>query len=155
MVRGGHGNLCCRFALYIYVCVCVRVCERERERERNKVSFLCLIAYQPLCVIWYPNSCRRTVRILFNPLMGDKWDHTFPKGISTKVNMVVRLEFEPTSDDVTVQHLSYYAQRTSQGKSGKSTYFTRTIKMILLPKTNLHERQIIAMIYVRNQYAWF
>ena len=34
---------------------------------------------------------------------GDKWVHTFPKGISPKVNVIARLEFELATYDVAVQ----------------------------------------------------
>ena len=35
--------------------------------------------------------------------------HTFPKGISPKVNVIVQLEFELAYYDVAVQHVSHYA----------------------------------------------
>ena len=37
-----------------------------------------------------------TVVVLFNPLVKDKWVYNFPKGISSKVNWIKRLEFELT-----------------------------------------------------------
>ena len=39
--------------------------------------------------------------------------HSFPKGISSKVNVIARLEFELTNNDVAVQHLSHYIMGTS------------------------------------------
>ena len=52
------------------------------------VWFLCLLAYQPSWVILCKSHpCRRTAVVLFNPLLGGK-------GISPKVKMLVRLEFE-------------------------------------------------------------
>ena len=38
--------------------------------------------------------------------------HTFPKGISPKVNVLAQLEFELTYYDVAVQHISHYAMST-------------------------------------------
>ena len=42
----------------------------------------------------------------------DKKVLTFPKGISPKVNVIVWLDFEPTSYDVVVQHVSFYTPET-------------------------------------------
>ena len=42
----------------------------------------------------------------------DKGVHTFPKGISPKVNVIVRLKFELTYNGVTVQHVSHYTTET-------------------------------------------
>ena len=44
------------------------------------------------------------VVLLFNPLLGDKAVHAFPKGISLKVNIIAQLEFELTHYDVAVHH---------------------------------------------------
>ena len=41
--------------------------------------------------------------------VGDKLVHTFPKGISLKVNVIARLEFELTYYDAAVQHISHYS----------------------------------------------
>ena len=41
--------------------------------------------------------------LLFNPFLGSLEDHAFPKGISPKMNVVARLEFEITYYDVLVQ----------------------------------------------------
>ena len=38
--------------------------------------------------------------------------HTFPKGICTKVNVIVRREFELTYYDFAVQHFNHYTTRT-------------------------------------------
>ena len=38
--------------------------------------------------------------------------HIFPKGICPKVNVIVRLEFEPAYYDFAVQHFNYNATRT-------------------------------------------
>ena len=35
--------------------------------------------------------------------------HTFSKSISSKVNVIARLEFEPADDHVDVQHVNHYA----------------------------------------------
>ena len=50
---------------------------------------------------------------LFNPQLADKGVHTFPKGISLKFNVIVRLEFKIAYYDVAVQHVSYYATGTT------------------------------------------
>ena len=73
------------------------------------VCFLCLMVYQPSWIIQFWNHpCRRTVVVLFNPeLWEDKGVHTFPKGISPKVNVITWLEFKLA--DYNVQH---YATRT-------------------------------------------
>ena len=42
-------------------------------------------------------------------MVGIKWVHTFPKGISLKVNVIVQLEFELVLYDATVQHVNHYA----------------------------------------------
>ena len=39
---------------------------------------------------------------------GIKWGHTFPNGISPKVNVIVRLEVEHASYDVADQNISHY-----------------------------------------------
>ena len=47
----------------------------------------------------------RKLVVLFNPYLamaGDKRVHTFPKGISPKVNVIARLEFELINYDVVV-----------------------------------------------------
>ena len=48
--------------------------------------------------------------VLFNPslVVGDKEIHILPKGISVKVNAIVRFEFEPVYNDVSVKHVSHY-----------------------------------------------
>ena len=52
--------------------------------------------------------CGRTAVVLFNPwLVGDKGFHSFPKDISSKMNVIERLEFELTYDDVIVQQVSH------------------------------------------------
>ena len=52
--------------------------------------------------------------VLFNPLPeGDKGVSIFPKGISLKVNVIARLEFELASYDVAVQLVNDYASGIS------------------------------------------
>ena len=46
------------------------------------------------------------------PAMGKKRVLTFPKGISSKVNAIVRLEFEITYFEAAVKHFSHYVTRT-------------------------------------------
>ena len=46
--------------------------------------------------------------ILFNPLLGYKGLHTFPKSIRLKVNIMASLEFELAYYDFAVEHLSHY-----------------------------------------------
>ena len=45
--------------------------------------------------------------VLFNPNLGDKGIHTFPKVISPKVNAPVLPEFERADYDATVLHVSH------------------------------------------------
>ena len=53
---------------------------------------------------------------------GDKEVHIFPKGISPKVNVIVRLEFELA----VVQYFSYYAiVRRERKKSGDNDQMWR------------------------------
>ena len=44
---------------------------------------------------------------------GDKGVHTFPKSISLKVNVIVRLEFELAYYNVADQHVNHYTKSTS------------------------------------------
>ena len=79
------------------------------------------MAYHPSWVIQYQShSCRRTVVILFNQLLGYNGAHTFSKSISPKVNATARLGFELAYCDVTEQQLSHYVLYfTLQGKENK------------------------------------
>ena len=56
-----------------------------------------------------------------------RWDkevHTFPNGISPKVNVMVRLEFELIYYDVTVQQVNNSATETSSlNVSGENNQF--------------------------------
>ena len=72
--------------------------------------FLCIMAYQ---ISWFIlcqcHHCRRTVEVLFNPQLGGiKEFIPFSKGISLKVNVILRLGFELSNYDVTIQHFSHY-----------------------------------------------
>ena len=49
-----------------------------------------------------PKATIRTLVVLFNPWLGDKGVHAFPKGINPKVNVIGRLEFELAYSDVGV-----------------------------------------------------
>ena len=40
------------------------------------------------------------------------WFHTFPKGFSLKMNLIVRLEFKLAYFEAAVQYLSHYATKT-------------------------------------------
>ena len=42
--------------------------------------------------------------------------HTYPKVISPKINVMARLEFELSYDDVEVQHMSHNATRVPTDK---------------------------------------
>ena len=42
--------------------------------------------------------------ILFNPLLGEKGVNTFSKGMSPSVNVLSRLEFELTHNDVAINY---------------------------------------------------
>ena len=74
--------------------------------------FLFLKAYQPLSDIQYKKILWMTIVLLFKPYLGNKGLHTFPKGISPKMNVIARLEFEFASYNVTVQHVNYYTVGT-------------------------------------------
>ena len=50
--------------------------------------------------------------VLFNPQLGSgEVIHTFPKVISPKVNIIMRLEFELAHNNAIVQHVRHYATR--------------------------------------------
>ena len=53
----------------------------------------------------------------------EKGVHTFPKGISLKVNVIARLEFELAYYDSAVQRFNYYSTRISP-KSSRIIMFT-------------------------------
>ena len=77
------------------------------------VWFLCLMTYQPSWFIKYQSHrCRRTAVVLFNPWLGNKWIHTFPKGNSRKVNVITWLEFELVYLEVGAKLFDLYATRT-------------------------------------------
>ena len=66
------------------------------------------MAYQPSWVIQCQSySCKTAAAVLFNPQLGNKGVHTFPKSISSKVNEITRLVFELAYFEATVQHFSY------------------------------------------------
>ena len=56
--------------------------------------------------------CRKTVEILFNPLLGDKWVLTFYKVICLKVKIPVCLVFEFIYFEVAVQHFIFNMTKT-------------------------------------------
>ena len=49
--------------------------------------------------------------IQFNPYLGDKEVHAFPKSITLKVNVITWLEFELYYFKTTAQFFSHYASR--------------------------------------------
>ena len=62
---------------------------------------------------WYKNSCD-TIQHMWG------WGvHAFPNGISPNMNVIMRLEFEFASNDVSVQFFSY-------GNSFNNAYDTNT-----------------------------
>ena len=75
----------------------------------NLVWFLCSMVYQPFCVVYCQSHSWRIV-VLFKPITGQMEErvHTFPKGMSPNVNLIVRLEFELAYYVVAVQHMSHY-----------------------------------------------
>ena len=50
-----------------------------------------------------------TLISLFNPHLGDKWVHTFPKHLNPKVKTIAWLEFELAYYDNAIQRVSHYA----------------------------------------------
>ena len=46
--------------------------------------------------------------VLFNPLQVDKGVHTFPKGISPKMNVAAHIVFKLAYDNVPVQSLNVW-----------------------------------------------
>ena len=49
----------------------------------------------------------KIVVVLFNPHLGDKGVHSFPEGISPKVNVIERLEFELVYFKAAIQHFNH------------------------------------------------
>ena len=45
--------------------------------------------------------------MLFNPYLGGKAVHTFPKGICPKVIVIARLQFELTYNDFAIHHFNH------------------------------------------------
>ena len=86
-----------------------------------------IMKYVYLDYITYESHyCKRTVVMLFSPLMEVNKDvHTFFKGISLKVNVIARLEFELAYYKVAVQHFSY-------NNRGKSPLFSLEFSFLLL-----------------------
>ena len=75
--------------------------------------FLCSMANQLSWVIQCKiHLFRRTGKAQFNPYLGDKCVHTYPKDISSKINVIVRLEFKLAYCNVTVSHVSHYDTET-------------------------------------------
>ena len=96
----GHGYLV--YNIHIYV-----------VGVQGLVWFLCLIAYQYLWVIQCQiHLCWRTVLILFDSYLyswGDEGVHTFPKGISLKVNIIAWLEIKFAYLKTTVQYFTHWS----------------------------------------------
>ena len=70
------------------------------------------VFYRPSRLGFHPY--RKTEMILFNPIAGgDKGERTFPKGISPKVNVIARLEFELAYFEAAVQRFSHYDPQLS------------------------------------------
>ena len=71
-----------------------------------------------LFILWHINLCRllNAEAIVVEEQQWYYWMHngvhTFPTGISSKVNVISRIEFELAYDDVTIQYISYYAKGT-------------------------------------------
>ena len=74
------------------------------------VWFLCLMAYQPLWVIQCQRHPCRTVMVQFNPYLGGKWVHTFPKAIS--LNVIAWLKFKPAHYNIVVSYVGHYTMAT-------------------------------------------
>ena len=68
------------------------------------------MAYQPSWVIWCQiHPWRRTVVGAIKPIAGIKMDYPFLKSISLKMDIIARLDFEFTSNDVAVLYVSHCA----------------------------------------------
>ena len=66
------------------------------------------MAYQPSWVIKCQSKhWRETEVVLLKLSLGDKGDHTLLKGSRSKVNVIVRPEFELAYFDIAVQHVSH------------------------------------------------
>ena len=73
-------------------------------------------------VLWHINLCwlfnantfssKNSSGNTFNPWMGDKGIHTFPKGICPKVNVIAWQDFELTNYDSAVHPFNHYTTRT-------------------------------------------
>ena len=55
------------------------------------------------------HPCGKTIIILSNPWGGDERVPAFPRGISPKVNVIARLEFELAYFKAADKHFNYYA----------------------------------------------
>ena len=73
--------------------------------KNKKVVVVCLIAYQPLWVIFL------NAEVLTHS-WEDKEVHTFPKGISLKVNVIVQLELELAYFEAAVLHFNHCVMGT-------------------------------------------
>ena len=64
-------------------------------------------------------SCRIVV-VLSNPQL---WKgHTFPKGISPKVNVIAWLEFELVYYNVALEHIRYYTMISNEEKMDNKNF---------------------------------
>ena len=63
------------------------------------------------------------IRDTIQPIAGGFRVNEFPKGISLKVNMLARLEFEPVYVEDLVQHISHFTTGTSTMISSTPFYF--------------------------------
>ena len=65
--------------------------------------------YQLSRVIWCQNHPNRKILCYQTQNLEDEGVHTFPKGISPKVNVIAQMEFDITRYDIAGQYVSHYA----------------------------------------------
>ena len=90
------------------------------SKEVSSTIFIVFGMTWPEIELWSPRPLANTLPTramsqlvaLFNPQLGDKGVHTFPKDISLKGNVIVELEFELANYDVLVQHFSHCTTKT-------------------------------------------
>ena len=84
--------------------------DKKPEREREMIWFLCLIACQLFGGGLLPKpSSKKNRSITIEFIVNGKGIHAFPKGISSKVNVIAQLEFKHAYYDDAVQRVNHYA----------------------------------------------
>ena len=102
--------LCSMAHLFSFNADHMLLCCRGTNIEKSLIWFGLVSLFIGISTFICQNHpCKRTVVVLFN--LVDRGSHTFPKGISPKVSIKARLEFEFAYHGVTVQHIKHYIMR--------------------------------------------